>query len=176
MSKPLKKVAVFCGSNFGVSPSYVEAAKSRRYGDHGPAAAASASTAMRLALSVMLRLLAPYLAFVCEDVWSWTNPGSIHRSAWPTAAELVAVSGTDESSRQAVVYVTEALSAIRKAKTDSKVSVGTPVQQVIYQGPNEIITCLTQVERDIKAASRAEVLVLRAGEPAVEITLKPAQA
>ena len=85
-------------------------------------------------------------------------------------------SDLDESSRQAVVYVTDALNAIRKAKTDSKVSVGTPVQQVIYQGPNEIIVCLSQVERDIKAASRADVLVLRAGEPAVEITLKPAQA
>ncbi len=44
--------------------NYVEAAKSRRYGDFGPEAAASASTAMRLALSVLLRLLAPYLV-VC---------------------------------------------------------------------------------------------------------------
>ena len=34
---------------------------------------ASASTAMRLALSVLLRLLAPYLAFACEEVWSWTQ-------------------------------------------------------------------------------------------------------
>lgn len=153
--------------------NYVEAAKSRRYGDHGAAAAASASTAMRLALSVMLRLLAPYLAFVCEEVWSWTHEGSIHRSPWPTAAEITALSGTDESARRAVVHVTEALNAIRKAKTDSKVSVGTPVQQVIYQAPEDTIACLVQVERDIKAASRAEALVLRAGETAVEITLKP---
>ena len=53
--------------------NYVEAAKSRRYGDFGPEAAASASTAMRLALSVLLRLLAPYLAFACEEVWSWSQ-------------------------------------------------------------------------------------------------------
>ena len=53
--------------------NYVEAAKSRRYGDFGSEAAASASTAMRLALSVLLRLLAPYLSFVCEEVWSWSQ-------------------------------------------------------------------------------------------------------
>jgi valyl-tRNA synthetase len=156
--------------------NYVEAAKSRRYGDFGPEAAASASTAMRLALSVLQRLLAPYLSFVCEEVWSWTQTGSIHRAAWPTADEIVAVSGTDDSARQAVVYVTEALNAIRKAKTDQKVSVGTPVQQVSYAAGEDIIRCLKLVERDLKAASRTEALILTAGEPSVQVTLKPAEA
>jgi hypothetical protein len=32
------------------------------------------------------------------------------------------------------------------------------------------------VERDLKAASRSETLILRAGEPSVEITLKSAEA
>jgi len=156
--------------------NYVEAAKSRRYGDFGAEAAASASTAMRLALSVLLRLLAPYLAFVCEEVWSWTNSGSVHRAAWPTREEIIRVSGTDESARQAVRHITEALNAIRKGKVDQKVSIGTPVQQVIYQAADDAIACLTLVERDLKAASRTEALVLRSGEPAVEITLKPAGA
>jgi valyl-tRNA synthetase len=155
--------------------NYVEAAKSRRYGDFGPEAAASASTAMRLALSVLLRLLAPYLSFACEEVWSWSNSGSIHRAAWPVRDELITVSGTDESARQAVVHVTEALNAIRKGKVDQKVSIGTPVQQVVYQAGEEAIACLRLVERDIKAASRTEAIVLKVGaEPAVEITLKPA--
>ena len=157
--------------------NYVEAAKSRRYGDFGAEAAASASTAMRLALSVMLRLLAPYLAFVCDEVWSWTNSGSVHRAAWPTREEIIRVSGSDESARKAVLHITEALNAIRKGKVDQKVSIGTPVQQVVYQASDEAIACLTLVERDLKAASRTEALVLRAGaEPAVEITLKPAGA
>ncbi len=153
--------------------NYVEAAKSRRYRDMGPEAAASASTAMRLALSVLQRLLAPYLAFVCEEVWSWTHEGSIHRTAWPTVEEIHAVSGQDEPSRQAVVYITEALNAIRKAKTDQKVSVGTPVLQVTYAAAAEVIECLALVERDLKAASRTDALVLAAGEPSVQVTLKP---
>ena len=156
--------------------NYVEAAKSRRYGDFGPEAAASASTAMRLALSVLLRLLAPYLAFVCDEVWSWSNRGSVHRAPWPTRGELIAVSGTDEAAQRSVRYLTEALNAIRKAKTDQKVSVGTPVQQVTYVAGDEVATSLALVERDLKAACRTDGLVLAAGEPRVEITLKPPSA
>jgi valyl-tRNA synthetase len=156
--------------------NYIEAAKSRRYGDFGPEPAASASTAMRLALSVLLRLLAPYLSFACEEAWSWTNSGSIHRASWPARDELIKLSGTDGSSAKAVIHATEALNAIRKGKTDQKVSVGTPVKAVVYQAADEAIACLKLVERDLKAASRAETLILRAGEPAVEVTLKPVEA
>jgi valyl-tRNA synthetase len=172
-AKALAKVESFF---WDFCDNYVEAAKSRRYGDFGPEAAASASTAMRLALSVLLRLLAPYLAFACEEVWSWSHSGSIHRAAWPTPDELIRLSGTDESASKAVMHVTEALNAIRKGKTDQKVSVGTPIQQVIYQGTDDAIACLRMVERDLKAASRSETLILRAGEPSVEITLKSAEA
>ncbi|MBM3808078.1 MAG: valine--tRNA ligase [Acidimicrobiia bacterium] len=171
-AKALAKVESFF---WDFCDNYVEAAKSRRYGDFGPDAAASASTAMRLALSVMLRLLAPYLAFVCEEVWSWTNSGSVHRARWPMRDEIVRVSGTDAAATRAMCHVTEALNAIRKGKVDQQVSIGTPVQQVIYQAGGEAIACLKLVERDLKAASRTDTLVLRAGaEPAVEITLRPA--
>ncbi len=154
--------------------NYVEAAKSRKYGDFGPDAAASASTAMRLALSVLLRLLAPYLAFACEAVWSWTNAGSIHRASWPTRDDIIRVSGTDPSARQAVRHVTDALNVIRKGKVDQKVSIGTPVSEVVYSSTDDAIACLKLVERDLKAATRTDSLVLKAAaEPAVQITLKP---
>jgi valyl-tRNA synthetase len=83
------------------------------------------------------------------------------------------VSGTDASAQQAVMHVTEALNTIRKGKVDHKVSIGTPVQEVVYQAGQEAIACLKLVERDLKAAARAESLVLQAGEPGVQIKLKP---
>jgi hypothetical protein len=87
------------------------------------------------------------------------------------------VSGTDESSRQAVFHVTEALNVIRKGKVDHKVSIGTPVREVVYHSTDEAIACLKLVERDLKAASRTDALVLKAGaESAVQITLKPPSA
>jgi valyl-tRNA synthetase len=155
--------------------NYVEATKSRRYGDFGREAAASASTALRRALSVMLRLLAPYLAFTCEEVWSWSQPGSVHRAPWPTAAELASVAGDAPEARDAHLALAAALGAIRKGKTDQKVSVGTEVEAVAYAGADDEIRALRAIERDLKAAVRTGALSLTVGEPSVAVTLKPAE-
>jgi hypothetical protein len=57
------------------------------------------------------------------------------------------------------------------------VSIGTPVREVVYNTTDEAVACLRLVERDLKAASRADSLILRAAaEPGVQITLKPAEA
>jgi valyl-tRNA synthetase len=140
--------------------NYVEAAKSRRYGDFGIEAAASAATAMRTALSVLLRLLAPYLAFTCEEVWSWWQAGSVHRAAWPTGAEVIGVSGEDLVAHHAYVESSSALAMIRKAKTDSGLSVGTAVRGIALAQTGEVVAALRLVERDLKAAARADHLTL----------------
>ncbi len=43
--------------------------------------------------SCSCELLAPFLPFVTEEVWSWWREGSIHRSAWPAAGEIEALAG-----------------------------------------------------------------------------------
>ncbi|MDP1571821.1 MAG: valine--tRNA ligase [Vicinamibacterales bacterium] len=173
-----KALAKIEGFFWDFCDNYIEAAKSRRYGDFGPEASASASVAMRTALSVLLRLLAPYLVFTCEDVWSWWQAGSIHTAAWPTVAEVQGVSGPDEGARLSHVALTAALAAIRKAKTDLKASVGTQVAAVAYTASADEVQALTRVERDLKAAIRADVLVLEAGTApdafGARVTLKAA--
>ena len=52
-------------------------------------------------MSTLLRLFAPYVPFVTEEVWSWWQPGSIHRAPWPTADEVVEpIGGVDSQCVQ----------------------------------------------------------------------------
>ncbi|HEY5165103.1 MAG TPA: valine--tRNA ligase, partial [Acidimicrobiia bacterium] len=101
---------------------YVELVKQRAYGSRGEEAAASASAALVLALDTMLRLFAPHLPFVTEEVWSWWRPGSIHHADWPSPDPLRAVTGEGESAGDPAVFSAAAdlLGQVRKAKSEQQ--------------------------------------------------------
>ena len=111
---------------------HVELVKTRAYGeDGGPAeGATSAKAGLATALSVLNRLLAPVLPFATEEVWSWWQTGSVHRAAWPAVEELP--SGGDPAL---VGVAADALAAIRKAKSEAKVSMRAPVESAVVHAP-----------------------------------------
>jgi len=151
---------------------YLELVKERAYGASGEAAAASAQSALRLALGVLLRLFAPFLPFVTEEVWSWWQAGSVHRADWPAADELP--SGGDPSLLAAVAA---ALIGIRGAKSQAKASMKTEVVRARLSGPGDVVAALKLVETDLRAVGRitGEVQWADSGDAlSVDVELAPA--
>ena len=146
---------------------YLELVKNRAYA--GGPGGASASGALRLALSTLLRLFAPFLPFVTEEVWSWWQEGSVHRARWPAAADVqaVAVDGNGELLNA----VADVLGQVRKAKSDAKVSMRAPVANVVITDTDTRIALIRQAEGDLREAGTILAVEFQTGDPGVDVTL-----
>jgi valyl-tRNA synthetase len=130
---------------------YLELVKGRRYGDFTHEGAASANSAMLVALSAMLRLFAPFLPFVTEEVWSWWRPGSVHNSPWPAAEEVVApIGGYDAGAVQVFAQTRAALGEIRRIKALEKKPVKAVIDRAVLPGRFE---SLAPAAQDFRAAA-----------------------
>ena len=135
---------------------YLELVKARRYGDFGPEAAASANSAMLVALSALMRLFAPYLPFVTEEVWSWWRPGSVHLASWPTPEEVLApINGADTHAFTTREATQNALAEVRRIKSilkkPTKAVIAKAVLPAAYRG-------LGPASRDFQAATHIREL------------------
>ncbi|MEV0605830.1 valine--tRNA ligase [Polymorphospora rubra] len=129
---------------------YIELVKERAYGS-GPAAD-SARAALATALSVQLRLFAPVLPYVTEEVWSWWRYGSVHRSPWPTTHEVGRAA--KDGDRDLLRLAGDALTQVRRAKSERKLSMRTDVPLAEVLGPAAMLERLALVGDDLRAAGR----------------------
>jgi valyl-tRNA synthetase len=151
---------------------YLELVKARAYGEHGEARAASALATLELGLSVLLRLLAPYLPFVTEEVWSWWQDGSIHRTSWPGAGPLRELAGPGDDS--VLMAAAAAIAAIRKAKSRAQLPMKSPVPLLTVTAGQGALDALDAAGDDVRAASKVAVIKLHAAdgpEPVYEVAL-----
>jgi valyl-tRNA synthetase len=146
---------------------YVELVKHRAYGDAGDAAAISARAALGTALSVLQRLFAPFLVYVAEEVWSWWQDGSIHRAPWPTVDEA-----PGDGDPLVFTVAAAVLGAVRKAKSDGKVSMRAEVARAVVTDTEVRLAALEAARTDVMNAGTIAELVTEAGEPfSVAVTL-----
>jgi len=154
---------------------YLELVKTRAYGDPAEPGPASAQAALALALSALLRLLAPILPFVTEEVWSWWQTGSIHTAAWPTGDEFgpaLAPGGGPDGASPVLEVVAEVLGQVRRAKTGAKRSMRWPVASLTVADTSERITALRSAEDDLRDAGSVVTLVTTESDrPEVRVEL-----
>jgi valyl-tRNA synthetase len=143
---------------------YLELVKARAYGEHG--ASGSAVAALRLALSVALRLLAPFLPFATEEAWSWWHDDSIHLAPWPDGGELRALAGPGDDG--VLTAAAAAIAAIRKAKSQAKLPMRQPAARLVATGAKAGLDALAGASLDVMAAGKvAEVDLRPSAEPGV---------
>ena len=151
--------------------SYLELVKGRARSESDPLGRASAVAALRQSLSILLRLLAPYLPYVTEEAWSWDFAGqgdarkSIHLAPWPLPSELASIATSPEN---AAVYdlAKGVLSAINRAKTQAGGTVGRHVTSLTIEAPRGVLDLFAKAGSDILAATRVlslKTLVLADG-------------
>jgi valyl-tRNA synthetase len=141
----------------GFTDHYLEMVKARARSETDIAGRGSALAALQLALSVFLRLFAPFLPFITEEVWSWEFAKSVHVAAWPAAHEFPAASSEQENVFETAIA---ALGAVKKAKSEAKVSVAQPVSYVVLKCNDRSRHRLEAVLEDVKSAGRMEKLEL----------------
>ena len=152
---------------------YLELVKNRAYSDEP--GAESAKAALHVALEAILKLFAPFMPYVTEEVWSWWRVGTIHRSAWPDPAALRATAGDGDIAILGVVG--ETLREVRRAKSEAKVSIRAGVERVLVRDVTERLSCIEAAGSDLRGAGAVDELVLEAGDQfIVTVTLSPADA
>jgi len=146
---------------WGFCDDYIELVKDRSYGSG--AGAVSARSALVTALDVQLRLLAPFLPYVSEEVWSWFRAGSVHRAPWPEPEQLT---GGDPG---VLAQASAVLGQVRRAKSARSLSMRAYVALVEVTAPAPILGQLQAAGADLRASGRIAELRLIPGDADVTV-------
>jgi valyl-tRNA synthetase len=162
--------------------TYLELAKPRAWaalGNDAPSHTdedrSSAIAALRLGLNVLLRLFAPILPYITEEIWSWVFAGesrqpSIHKATWPSKDEFSSIQPPERSD--SLHLAIEAFTAINKAKADGQVSAGRVVDSLTVCASKETLKRLAPILDCALQAARVQSHTLKAtetNEGAVEV-------
>jgi valyl-tRNA synthetase len=140
---------------------YLELVKARARGESstGEVGRGSAVATLRLGLNVLLRLFAPVLPYVTEEVWSWsfaeeTGWRSIHRAPWPGVEELEPIPRPE--SEKSFTLAQAALGAIHRYKSDQGAGIGRAMTRLELGANRAALAGFARIEEDVLAAARCQ--------------------
>ncbi len=143
---------------------YLELVKESAYQAGKTPESRSALATLNWSLKTFLRLFAPFMPFVTEEIWSWRYQAvspSIHLSSWPGRKEIAAVPAPRFS--EVFDLVLEVVGQVRSFKTASQASLRTEVESVRIEGKAELLEMIRDVlgyVRDVTFARRLPELIV----------------
>jgi valyl-tRNA synthetase len=152
----LESIESFFWSQF--TDTFIELAKPRAWNSQGDAALrGSGLSALRLGLNVLLRLFAPMLPYITEEVWSWvfaaeTGQRSIHTAPWPSSEDFAGIAPPD--SPVSFDLAMGCLNAINKAKSEGGASAGRVIERAVLSANAATLAALQPVLGDVVGAAR----------------------
>jgi valyl-tRNA synthetase len=118
----------------------------------------SALATLNWSFRTFLRLFAPFIPFVTEEIWSWRYKEeslSIHKAVWPTPDEVAAVAAP--VSAESFAAATEVISKVRGFKTSNKVSQKRPAAKIEVRGMQTDLDAVKLMTSYIMDSTNAEI-------------------
>jgi len=116
--------------------NYLEIAKNRLYSDSDPKLKAGAKYVLKRTLEDSLKLLAPIVSHITEElyhkVFAKTEDESIHNSAWPTASKIEFSPELDNLGNLTI----ETISYLRTWKNQNNLRLCEPIEELNLTHPN----------------------------------------
>jgi len=102
---------------------YVEFVKYRLYGEDG-ASKTAAQTTLKKVFTNVLKMFAPILPFVTEEIHETLDKGSIHVSTWPEKEDVKSTADISDFNE-----AVSAIDEIRKYKSENQISLGAEIEE-----------------------------------------------
>ena len=119
--------------------NYIEVAKTRAYDENSidPKGQVSALLTMYYAMKTLLKLFAPFIPHVTEEIYSniYHDILVAQRGSWPKAIEFI----EDHEAEEIGDGFVNILDSIRKIKADKQISVSFPIDELsIFPGKSQL--------------------------------------
>ena len=146
-----------------LADNYLELVKSRLYGEDENDRKTAQYT-LYMTMDILARLLAPFIPFFAEEMYSRLGTGSVHTRSWPEVNEAF----INEDAERAGELIKDIAGNVRRYKSDNGMALNAPLKKI------EIYGELSDA-RDIAGATNSPVEVIK-GEPDFEhvpVNVKP---